>query len=117
MSSGFHSATPQSPLPFGAFIISMNFTSFPPSAYSRLTMTSNGSDRIRQPGAGYWLNWRAPIDRGMSDSLSPGNAQSSVAFADVPDAVVPTIELIKAMLAHGKGISDLVFSPGRPPQV
>jgi twitching motility protein PilT len=31
--------------------------------------------------------------------------------------VVPTPDVIKAMLAGGKGISDLVFSPGRPPQV
>jgi len=53
----------------------------------------------------------------MSDSLSPASALPSVAFADVPAAVVPTGDLIKVMLTEGKGISDLVFSPGRPPQV
>jgi len=30
---------------------------------------------------------------------------------------VPTPDLIAAMLAAGPGISDLIFSPGRPPQV
>jgi twitching motility protein PilT len=38
-------------------------------------------------------------------------------FADIGPAVVSTVDLIKAMLAEGKGVSDLVFSPGRPPQV
>jgi len=38
-------------------------------------------------------------------------------FANVGPAVVPTIDVIKSMLSTGKGISDLVFSPGRPPQV
>lgn len=32
-------------------------------------------------------------------------------------ALQPTAEIIRAMLAVGKGVSDLVFSPGRPPQV
>jgi twitching motility protein PilT len=32
-------------------------------------------------------------------------------------AAIPTAALIMAMLDCGKGISDLVFSPGRPPQV
>jgi twitching motility protein PilT len=30
---------------------------------------------------------------------------------------ISTPEIIKAMLGAGKGISDLIFSPGRPPQV
>jgi hypothetical protein len=30
---------------------------------------------------------------------------------------VPTDDIIKAMLDVGTGISDLIFSPGRPPQV
>jgi twitching motility protein PilT len=33
------------------------------------------------------------------------------------DAAVPTAAIIAAMLDSGKGISDLIFSPGRPPQV
>jgi twitching motility protein PilT len=32
-------------------------------------------------------------------------------------AKVPTPDLIVAMMDSGKGISDLIFSPGRPPQV
>ena len=51
----------------------------------------------------------------MSES-SPGDAQFD-AFANLGPAAVPTIDLIKAMLGEGKGVSDLVFSPGRPPQV
>jgi len=54
----------------------------------------------------------------MSDSLAPGGHISVLeGFAGLPAPVVPTTEVIKVMLAHGKGISDLVFSPGRPPQV
>src|SRR3989442_863935 len=36
--------------------------------------------------------------------------------AAAPDAV-RTAALITAMLDSGRGISDLIFSPGRPPQV
>src|SRR3954471_18281216 len=32
-------------------------------------------------------------------------------------AAIATAALIKAMIDSGKGISDLIFSPGRPPQV
>ncbi len=35
----------------------------------------------------------------------------------VAPAAIPTAALITTMLDSGKGISDLVFSPGRPPQV
>ncbi len=52
----------------------------------------------------------------MSSSPVP-NAVQFEGFANLGPAVVPTIDLIKAMLAVGKGVSDLVFSPGRPPQV
>jgi len=52
----------------------------------------------------------------MSSSPPPDAVQFE-AFANLGPAVVPTIDLIKAMLAVGKGVSDLVFSPGRPPQV
>ena len=51
----------------------------------------------------------------MSDS-PPADAQFD-AFANLSPAAVSTIDLIKAMLGEGKGVSDLVFSPGRPPQV
>jgi twitching motility protein PilT len=38
-------------------------------------------------------------------------------FAFSDDVVIDTTGLINGMLDSGKGISDLVFSPGRPPQV
>jgi twitching motility protein PilT len=49
----------------------------------------------------------------MPDSLAP---DASLFPAGGP-AAIPTIDVIKAMLSEGSGISDLVFSPGRPPQV
>src|ERR1044071_5064088 len=36
---------------------------------------------------------------------------------DSADGSIATADLILAMLDSGKGISDLIFSPGRPPQV
>jgi twitching motility protein PilT len=38
-------------------------------------------------------------------------------FGTSEDRVVPTDTIIKTMLDVGSGISDLIFSPGRPPQV
>jgi twitching motility protein PilT len=38
-------------------------------------------------------------------------------FGAYPTRVVATAALIQAMIDSGEGISDLVFSPGRPPQV
>jgi twitching motility protein PilT len=38
-------------------------------------------------------------------------------FGTLPDRLVPTPTVIATMIAAGDGISDLVFSPGRPPQV
>ena len=38
-------------------------------------------------------------------------------FAFSDDIVIDTAGLINGMLDSGKGISDLIFSPGRPPQV
>jgi twitching motility protein PilT len=41
-----------------------------------------------------------------------------VLFAAARDpGAIPTADLIRAMVDSGPGISDLVFSPGRPPQV
>src|SRR5687767_11469541 len=34
-----------------------------------------------------------------------------------PNTLIATPELIRALLDSGSGISDLMFSPGRPPQV
>ena len=52
----------------------------------------------------------------------PAEARShdEVLFFGAPDgaaAAISTPALITAMLDSGKGISDLIFSPGRPPQV
>ena len=38
-------------------------------------------------------------------------------FGDTPNRAIPTTDLIDLMTGSGAGISDLVFSPGRPPQV
>jgi twitching motility protein PilT len=38
-------------------------------------------------------------------------------FGTSPARAIPTPRLIEQMLDSGRGISDLVFSPGRPPQV
>jgi twitching motility protein PilT len=51
----------------------------------------------------------------MTTDAGPG----PLASADKPSAppAISAQQLIAAMLDSGKGISDLVFSPGRPPQV
>jgi len=49
-------------------------------------------------------------------ATSPSDSQVFDAPAAAP-AAIPTQALIIAMLDSGKGISDLIFSPGRPPQV
>jgi twitching motility protein PilT len=54
----------------------------------------------------------------MSDSPPPAALSPAFeGFAGLPPALVSTPEVIKTLLAQGQGISDLVFSPGRPPQV
>jgi twitching motility protein PilT len=53
----------------------------------------------------------------MTETLPSLSAQGLDPFAGLPPAVIATPDLIRLMLAQGKGISDLVFSPGRPPQV
>jgi twitching motility protein PilT len=47
--------------------------------------------------------------------MTPSNAPEAVAAA--PPERIATPALITAMLESGTGISDLIFSPGRPPQV
>jgi twitching motility protein PilT len=42
---------------------------------------------------------------------------SATLFGTSTDRAVPTDTIIKTMLDVGTGISDLIFSPGRPPQV
>ena len=42
---------------------------------------------------------------------------SATLFGTSTDRLVPTDTIIKTMLDVGTGISDLIFSPGRPPQV
>jgi twitching motility protein PilT len=54
-------------------------------------------------------------------SIAPGPATAvsdeERLFGALDPPVVPTATVIGAMLDSGEGISDLVFSPGRPPQV
>ncbi len=49
----------------------------------------------------------------------PGEVRPAVADAAQPQtpAPIPTAELICRMLRAGKNVSDLIMSPGRPPQV
>lgn len=58
----------------------------------------------------------------MTITASPGGAASSLNEAlfgarAMESASLTTPDLICAMLDSGSGISDLIFSPGRPPQV
>jgi twitching motility protein PilT len=48
--------------------------------------------------------------------MASGTPETGTA-APAPPAKMPTPDLIIAMMDSGKGISDLIFSPGRPPQV
>ena len=58
----------------------------------------------------------------MTMTASPGGAASSLnetifGARTTGDVSFATTDLICAMLDSGSGISDLIFSPGRPPQV
>jgi twitching motility protein PilT len=53
----------------------------------------------------------------MSESLTAGGAAGTELFGPLPAPRLPTPEVIRRMVSDGKGVSDLVFSPGRPPQV
>ena len=49
---------------------------------------------------------------------SPGNSPISIAFEGVSGAgAIPTAVLLAGMLRASDRVSDLIFSPGRPPQV
>jgi twitching motility protein PilT len=52
-------------------------------------------------------------------ALTPHDIDPVVVFGSVVStpAAVPTVTVIATMIDAGQGISDLVFSPGRPPQV
>jgi twitching motility protein PilT len=56
-----------------------------------------------------------PADAATVVVTKPASAVAAPPTAAAPG--VPTPELIKAMLDSGAGISDLILSPGRPPQV
>jgi twitching motility protein PilT len=49
--------------------------------------------------------------------MSPTDAYEAALFGQLPDVPPDTAVVITAMLDSGKGISDLIFSPNRPPQV
>src|SRR5687768_7152799 len=50
-------------------------------------------------------------------SVASAASVASTPGLDPGASTVSTPDLIKAMLDSGAGISDLIFSPGRPPQV
>ncbi|MFN7916562.1 MAG: PilT/PilU family type 4a pilus ATPase [Vicinamibacterales bacterium] len=49
--------------------------------------------------------------------VAPDRALESRLFGGLSPSPIDTAEVIGRMLDSGKGISDLIFSPGRPPQV
>jgi twitching motility protein PilT len=49
--------------------------------------------------------------------MSSSVPDETTLFGSLPDPALAAPALIGAMLDTGKGISDLIFSPGRPPQV
>ncbi len=51
-----------------------------------------------------------------SSQLSVAEVNATLFGTSTP-RVVPTDTIIRTMLDVGNGISDLIFSPGRPPQV
>ena len=53
----------------------------------------------------------------MTTSSLLGSIPDQTALFGSTDGTADTLALITAMLDSGKGISDLIFSPGRPPQV
>ena len=53
----------------------------------------------------------ATLDRPLDATLE------AQLFGHADETLTDTPTLIAAMLDSGKGISDLIFSPGRPPQV
>ena len=52
-------------------------------------------------------------------AVTPADPAREVRLFGTPDSQLPldTPSLIAAMIDSGKGISDLIFSPGRPLQV
>ena len=54
----------------------------------------------------------------MKKTAEMNVAEINAALFGTSDArAIPTSDLVQKMLESGGGISDLVFSPGRPPQV
>jgi twitching motility protein PilT len=54
----------------------------------------------------------------VSLNIADGSLHKSLfGSAATTPAAIATPDLVRAMLDSGKGISDLIFSPGRPPQV
>src|SRR5262245_41467484 len=53
----------------------------------------------------------------MQSTAKPAASLDQPLFPSTAPASFVTADVITAMLESGKGISDLIFSPGRPPQV
>src|ERR1043165_5702498 len=50
-------------------------------------------------------------------AAAPAPAAAQPAAHPAPPATTPTPAIITAMVNFAKGVSDLIMSPGRPPQV
>jgi hypothetical protein len=49
---------------------------------------------------------------------APGNSPIAIAFEGISSTdAIPTPVLLAGMLRASEKVSDLIFSPGRPPQV
>src|SRR4051812_21338491 len=56
--------------------------------------------------------------RGLQDcACRPSCVGPGALMSTLPESAVPTAQLIAAMLEQRDGVSDVIFSPGKPPQV
>src|SRR6185295_5916445 len=88
--------------------------------------TRRRADRTAPSSNSGWIISRAAVDRSrftMTTSTASGSASINddevMLFGSIAGAAASnaTPALVSAMLDSGPGISDLIFSPGRPPQV
>src|SRR5687767_301944 len=79
-----------------------------------------GKTRLRRTAVGaYNLRRTHPTMTTLATAPAPASLDEILLFGSAvgTPGVVSTPALITAMLDSGKGISDLIFSPGRPLQV
>jgi len=58
-----------------------------------------------------------PTNQIAAPAAAPSPSLAAAAPAPAPPASIPTAGLIGAMVRSAKHVSDLIFSPGRPPQM